>query len=214
MLKYGINLVVPSFITIFASSNKKIKIMNKNEVISKLNKRECEIAEIICDITVVDRVSNTIREHKNESILVPLTGRDEPSNSDQIVKARHWITCSSINNFKKSVFETEEDAYNHGLIPVWYVTDFKSVQPFETDFKKKPLVNDIKRKAEHDFNFGVRFKFSADLIIEGTSIEEIRNKWESLPIFSKEAKECGVEFCETLLIENAETYKDLKDEFY
>lgn len=56
----------------------------------------------------------------------------------------------------------------------------------------------------------VRIKFSADLIIEGSNLDEIRSKWESLPLFSQEAKECGVEYCETLLTEDAETYEDIK----
>lgn len=56
----------------------------------------------------------------------------------------------------------------------------------------------------------VRIKFSADLIIEGSNLDEIRSKWESLPLFSQEAKECGAEYCETLLTEDAETYENIK----
>lgn len=55
----------------------------------------------------------------------------------------------------------------------------------------------------------VRVKFSADLIIDAESYEEARLKWEQLPLFSQEAKECGVEYCETLLVEDADTYEDV-----
>lgn len=60
----------------------------------------------------------------------------------------------------------------------------------------------------------VRFKFSADLVISGDSIAEIKEKWESMPLFSQDAEKCGVEYCATELIEDAETYEDLVDSFY
>ena len=59
----------------------------------------------------------------------------------------------------------------------------------------------------------VRIKFSADLYIEGNTIEEVREKWENMPLFSPDAEKCGAEYCETLLIEDAETFKDLSDKF-
>ena len=59
----------------------------------------------------------------------------------------------------------------------------------------------------------VRVKFSADLVIEAESIEEARNEWESLPLWSEDAKKCGVEFSETLLIEDADTYEDISDKW-
>lgn len=60
----------------------------------------------------------------------------------------------------------------------------------------------------------VRFKFSADLVISGDSIAEIKEKWETMPLFSQDAEKCGVEYCETALIEDAETYEDLMNLFY
>ena len=60
----------------------------------------------------------------------------------------------------------------------------------------------------------VRIKFSADIYIKGENMEEVRNKWESFPIFSPDALEDGfVEFGDILAIEDAETYKDLSNEF-
>ena len=59
----------------------------------------------------------------------------------------------------------------------------------------------------------VRFKFDADLVIAGTNMEEVKEIWFNLPLFSKEAMECSAEFCEILLVEDAETYDDLMDEY-
>lgn len=60
----------------------------------------------------------------------------------------------------------------------------------------------------------VRIKFSADLIVTGCDIEEIRRKFEGMPLFSKQAQDCGVEFSEFLLIENADNYDDLWREYW
>ena len=60
----------------------------------------------------------------------------------------------------------------------------------------------------------VRIKFSADVYIKGETLAEIRNKFEEMPLFSADALEEGcAEYSETLLIEDAETYKELSDEW-
>jgi hypothetical protein len=59
----------------------------------------------------------------------------------------------------------------------------------------------------------VRIKFDADIVIEGNDMTEVRENWEQLPLFTQNAIDCGVEFGEILLIENADTYKDLVREF-
>ena len=59
----------------------------------------------------------------------------------------------------------------------------------------------------------VRFKFDADLVIEGTNMEEVKEIWFNLPLFSKEARECYAEFGEILLVEDAENYDDLMNEY-
>jgi len=59
----------------------------------------------------------------------------------------------------------------------------------------------------------VRIKFSADLIVEADTLQEARNKWENMPLWSEDAKECDVEYSETLLIEDAETYDDLTNQW-
>lgn len=60
----------------------------------------------------------------------------------------------------------------------------------------------------------VRIKFSADIYIEADSVQSAKSKWENMPLWSEQAKESNVEFSEVLLIEDAETYEDLKNEFY
>lgn len=55
----------------------------------------------------------------------------------------------------------------------------------------------------------VRVKFSADLVVEGETIEQAQEKWLTMPLFSEEAKDCGVEYSETLLVEDAETYEEI-----
>ena len=60
----------------------------------------------------------------------------------------------------------------------------------------------------------VRIKFSADVYIKGDNMAEIREKFENMPLFSADALEEGsAEYCETLLIEDADTYDDLSQEY-
>jgi hypothetical protein len=55
----------------------------------------------------------------------------------------------------------------------------------------------------------VRVKFSADLVVEAETLEQAQEKWLTMPLFSKEAKKCSVEYSETLLVEDAETYEEI-----
>ena len=59
----------------------------------------------------------------------------------------------------------------------------------------------------------VRIKFNADIYIEGETMQEVREKFESMPLWSQEAKDCGVEFSEIQLVEDAETYDDKRKEY-
>ena len=59
----------------------------------------------------------------------------------------------------------------------------------------------------------VRIKFSADIYIEGKTMEEIREKFESISLWSAEAQECSAECSELLLVEDAHTYDDLRNEY-
>ena len=59
----------------------------------------------------------------------------------------------------------------------------------------------------------VRIKFDADIVIKGDTMQEVREKFESMELWSQEAKDCNVEFSEIQLIEDADTYKDLAGEY-
>ena len=60
----------------------------------------------------------------------------------------------------------------------------------------------------------VRIKFSASFYIYGKSMKEIREKWENCPLFSADAlQDFSPEFDERLLVEDANTYEDVSEEF-
>ena len=60
----------------------------------------------------------------------------------------------------------------------------------------------------------VRITFRSELLLEGNSMEEIKDKWEYLPIFSADALEdCEAQVLEVVSVEDANTYEDLKDQF-
>ena len=104
--------------------------MNKQEVIKQLNElqNECEIAEIICDIT--SRGDGLAKPcYPNESIIVLLA--TQPSNDDLICNHRHWTICDSIEDFEEGIVYGKEEADKK--YTSYFVADFKSVKPFEKD---------------------------------------------------------------------------------
>jgi hypothetical protein len=59
----------------------------------------------------------------------------------------------------------------------------------------------------------VRIKFDADIVITGDTMQEVREKFEGMELWSQDAKDCNVEFSEIQLVEDAETYNDLQHEY-
>ena len=59
----------------------------------------------------------------------------------------------------------------------------------------------------------VRIKFDADIVITGDTMQDVREKFEGMELWSQEAKDCPVEFSEIQLIEDAETYHDLRHDY-
>lgn len=60
----------------------------------------------------------------------------------------------------------------------------------------------------------VRFRFAAEVFIEGDNMREIREKFEDLPLFSADALENGnADFVELEGVEDADTYDDLMHEY-
>ncbi len=59
----------------------------------------------------------------------------------------------------------------------------------------------------------VRITFRCEDFISGETVDVIRSRWESLPIFSDEALKCQSEVVEVVSVEDAESYDDLSDEW-
>jgi hypothetical protein len=99
--------------------------MTKKEVINKLLEMNCDIAEVICDISVSGQVV-----YPDESIVVSLV--EQPSNDDLVNTNKHWTWCESIKDFKEGIvsgLSAARRAYcKH------YVSNFKEVKEFKTDF--------------------------------------------------------------------------------
>ena len=113
--------------------------MNKEQVINKLHEMRLnlddvhmdnitEIAEVICDIS---RGGNVV--YPNESIIVYLVR--EPNIDDLIIIGKHWTICDGIRDFEEGIVygidEAKANYCNH------YVSDFKEVKYFKTDFDEK-----------------------------------------------------------------------------
>jgi len=59
----------------------------------------------------------------------------------------------------------------------------------------------------------VRIKFSADIVITGDTMQDVRENFEGMELWSDKAKSSMVEFSEILLVEDAETYDDLMHDY-
>lgn len=109
--------------------------MNKNEVIDKLRSANYEsgIAEVICDIS-----SNGEVCYPNESILVLLCGYGEDDSvcdDDQIINSKHYTICEGVDDFEEGIVYGTDEAKKHYCN--YYVSEFKEVRPFVSDFVKK-----------------------------------------------------------------------------
>lgn len=58
-----------------------------------------------------------------------------------------------------------------------------------------------------------RITFSASVIIDGNSIDEINEKWVNMDLFSKEAKSNYAEFGDVLEVVDADTYDTIECDF-
>jgi len=99
--------------------------MTKKEVINKLLEMDCDIAEVICDISVSGQVV-----YPDESIVVSLV--EQPSNDDLVNPNKHWTWCESIKDFKEGIVSGLSAA--HKTYCKHYVSNFKEVKEFKTDF--------------------------------------------------------------------------------
>jgi hypothetical protein len=60
----------------------------------------------------------------------------------------------------------------------------------------------------------LRISFTADVLIEGDTINDIRRQWERMELFSNEAKDADVCFLSIDYVEDADTCVELDKEFY
>lgn len=96
--------------------------MEKCEMLEKVRSLDCEIVEVICDVTII-RDNKTF---ENESILI--FNVEEPSNEDLINWNNHWTSFNGVADL-----EDELDDEINGLSNFMY-SNFKVVKEFKTDF--------------------------------------------------------------------------------
>ena len=60
----------------------------------------------------------------------------------------------------------------------------------------------------------VRITFRSEVVIKGRNMEEIRDKWEEMPLFTDEAeKEHSAEFIEIVSVEDNHTDDDIMEQW-
>ena len=59
----------------------------------------------------------------------------------------------------------------------------------------------------------IRIRFAADIVVDGETMADVRDNWASIPLFSKEAIDNGVDFLEIEAVEDTETGEDVETEF-
>ena len=57
----------------------------------------------------------------------------------------------------------------------------------------------------------VAIRFSSVAYVSGDSIEEIKEKWDNMPLFVDNAE---IEFIDVDSVENTEDFEDVSDEFF
>lgn len=102
--------------------------MNKKEVIAKLKEMDCDIAIVVCDIASISDFATPC--YPNESFIVYLV--KNPCNDDLVINGKHWAICSSIKDFNENVVYGKDEARKKFC--GYYVSDFKEVKEFVTDF--------------------------------------------------------------------------------
>lgn len=58
----------------------------------------------------------------------------------------------------------------------------------------------------------IRIRFAADIVVDGETMADVKNNWTSIPLFSKEAIDNGVDFLEIEAVEDVETGEDVETE--
>ena len=59
----------------------------------------------------------------------------------------------------------------------------------------------------------VRVTFRSEIVLEGKDLDEIKQKFEGIPLFSSAALENNADYIETLSVEDNDTYEDLSGQW-
>lgn len=59
-----------------------------------------------------------------------------------------------------------------------------------------------------------RIIFTANIYVSGDTLEDIKKKWEEMPIFCVDALDSGADISGVCIVEDAVTCKDITDEWY
>ena len=63
----------------------------------------------------------------------------------------------------------------------------------------------------------VRITYRSEIYIQGANIKEIRDKYETLdldPVDKEDESVTGYSFCETVSVEDADSYEDLMNDYW
>ena len=55
----------------------------------------------------------------------------------------------------------------------------------------------------------VRITFRSEVYIEGDTLRDIKEKWESIPLYSQDAEKADADFIELISVEDTDNYSDL-----
>ncbi len=72
----------------------------------------------------------------------------------------------------------------------------------------------VKKEWLDSLEVGVRITFRSEVYLSGKTLQEIKNKWEELPLYSADALECAnADFVEVVSVEGAYSHKDMMSEW-
>lgn len=72
----------------------------------------------------------------------------------------------------------------------------------------------VKKEWLDSLEVEVRITFRSEVYLSGKTMQEIKDKWEALPLYSGEAlEEASADFIEVVSVEGATSHKDLMSEW-
>lgn len=72
----------------------------------------------------------------------------------------------------------------------------------------------VKKEWLDSLEVEVRITFRSEVYLSGKTMQEIKDKWEALPLYSEEASEkASADFIEVVSVEGATSHKDMMSEW-